>query len=474
MRHIFFGLAWILYLGIASLPTIAQQQTSYDSVALLIKQTFNTREPLNTYLLANTAYQQRINATAFTEGMSRFYARTGQWITLKQREILDSAITYTAVFENDTQVLFLRLDRAGKIAQFNFQAVPVIRTTKPERVVSNNPMTSAMDSLVEQHVRPYIQQSHTSGICIAVIDKGITKYYSYGETARGNQQLPDPEKTIFEIGSVTKTFTSLLLARALIAKQVNLHDPVSKYLPKNITGLQFGGEYITLEHLSNHTAGLPRLPENIFWGNVNPKDPYSHYRKDSLFSFLQRYQSAQKPGTKFAYSNLGAGLLGYILSQRAHQSFEQLIINQVCKPLKMSATKIELNDRDSLLLARGYDEKGEVTPVWNLASLQGSGAIRSTVSDMAKYTKAQLGIMHSTLDKAIRLTHQTTFTGKDNIMGLGWRVALPGQTSYLYHSGGTGGFRSFVAFDKKRQLGIVIMSNTAEDVTHIGQAIMTH
>ena len=462
----------LLLLIVASFFVAAQTRSRYDSVARLIQMAFNKREPLSMYALTGTVYQEKMDATAFAEGMNRFYSKTGVWQTFSEKKLQDSAITYTAVFENETQLLFLQLDKTGKILRFNFQPEPFVKTVKSKPVITNNPMLTYLDSMVERQVRPYIQQSHTSAICIAIISKGKTKYYSYGETKKGNGQLPDPEKTIFEIGSVTKTFTSLLLANAVVHRQVHLADPVNKYLNGRKPLLSSGGASITLQHLSNHTAGLPRLPENIFSGSVNPRDPYQHYHEDSLFRFLERYEPVIKPGTRFAYSNLGAGLLGCVLAQREHQSFERLIVDQICKPLKMESTKITLHRSDSLLLAQGYNEKGEATLLWNLASLQGSGAIRSTVSDMTKYIKAQLGITHSVLDKAIRLTHQPTFSSKENVMGLGWRIAVPAQASYLYHSGGTGGFRSFVGFDKKRQFGVVILANAAEDVTAIGQAIM--
>jgi len=121
--------------------------------------------------------------------------------------------------------------------------------------------------------------------------------------------------------------------------------------------------------------------------------------------------------------------------------------------------------------AQGYNETGEATAPWDLASLKGSGAIRSTLNDMVKYARAQME-KKSPLHKAIALSHQPTFTGKDQSMGLGWRINQNGQHTYLHHSGGTGGFRSFIGFDPEKQTAIVILSNAAEDVTNLGEGFL--
>jgi len=140
----------------------------------------------------------------------------------------------------------------------------------------------------------------------------------------------------------------------------------------------------------------------------------------------------------------------------------------------MHHTRIRLRPEDSTFLATGYNEYGAPTALWDLAALEGSGAIRSTLNDMVRLMQAQLARQpRGGLKKAISLTHQVTFTNQDTAMGLGWRIARKGnKNTYLHHSGGTGGFRSFVAVNKNRRLGVVILSNTAEEVTAIGQALM--
>ncbi|WP_317618111.1 serine hydrolase domain-containing protein [Pedobacter sp. AK017] len=276
---------------------------------------------------------------------------------------------------------------------------------------------------------------------------------------------------MFEIGSVTKTFTSLLLAKEVVAGRMKLDDPINFYLPDDIPGLTYQGHPITLKQLANHTSGFPRLPANIFKGKVDPQDPYKHYLADSLYAFLKHYKPSVMPGTVFSYSNYGAGVLGTLLERKQQHSFEQLIVTEICKPLGMDHTTVSLNGPAQKNFAQGYNEKGQPTAPWDLASLKGSGAIRSTLNDMIIYTRVQLGI-NSPLKKAVLLSHQPTFKGKEQSMGLGWRISTTGKSTYLHHSGGTGGFRSFVGFNPAKQFGVVILSNAAEEVSAIGEAFL--
>ena len=224
-------------------------------------------------------------------------------------------------------------------------------------------------------------------------------------------------------------------------------------------------------HLANHTSGLPRLPSNIFNGNVDAKNPYRHYSTDSLYSFLAHFRPEVVPGTTFSYSNLGAGLLGTILEAQFQMDFGSMVIKKICKPLGMHHTFVDIPKPSIVYFARGYNENGISTSPWDLASLKGSGAIRSTLNDMIRYVQSQMN-GKSILEKSIQLTHAVTFSGPGQVMGLGWRIDTSRQQIYYHHSGGTGGFRSFAGFNKERQLAVVILSNTAEEVTAIGEGLL--
>lgn len=473
LKHPFNCIGILLGLLLISTSLFAQhKRQAYDSTATLVRTYFNARQPEKIYELTSVAFRQKMTAQQFAAGMTRFTAKTGKWKSLVFSAENEKGGDYTAAFENSTQLFSIKLDSTGKISRLNFALAPVIIANKAYRVPSNNPLKDSLDRLVEQLVRPYIQKGNTSGLVLAIFDKGNIRRYSYGTTKRTTQQLPDAGTTIFEIGSITKTFNSLLLAKEVIAGRMKLNDPINKYLPDAIPALNFQGRPITLKQLANHTSGFPRLPENIFLGKINPQDPYKHYVADSLYSYLKHYRPSAVPGTRFSYSNFGAGVLGTILERSKKKTFEELILSEICTPLGMKNTTVTLNASQQQNFAQGYNEKGEATAPWDLASLKGSGAIRSTLNDMVIYAHAQLG-MAGPLQKAINLSHQATFKGESESIGLGWRINTATRPEYLHHSGGTGGFRSFVGFDAKRQFAVVILSNAADDVTAIGQHILT-
>jgi len=452
--------------------TYAQQERGpYDNIVAQIQTSFNLNQPEKIYALTSAIFQKKMTGEQFAAGMSKFHAKVGDWKSSVFKEKNEKGLDYLSVFENSRQVFSIRLDSMGKIDRLNFAAVPVVIPEKIGQVPSDNPLKDSLDLKVERAVRPYIQKGNTSGLVLAIVHKGKLRKYSYGSVSKKVQHLPDAEHTIFEIGSVTKTFNALILAQEVVAGGMKLNDPINLYLPDSIPALNFQGKPITLQDLANHTSGFPRLPANIFNAKVDPKDPYKHYLTDSLYSFLRHYHPAVIPGTVFSYSNFGAGVLSTILERKSGSSFEELIVNQICKPLGMMHTSITLNSVAQKNFAQGYNETGEATAPWDLASLKGSGAIRSTLSDMVKYAHAQME-MKGPLQKAIALSHQPTFVGAAQSMGLGWRINKSSQHTYLHHSGGTGGFRSFIGFDPERQTAIVILSNAAEDVTGIGESFL--
>nr|WP_121271166.1 serine hydrolase domain-containing protein [Pedobacter schmidteae] len=452
--------------------TYAQQdKANYQRIAAQVRASFNQNQPEKIFAFTSAIFQKKMTGQQFALGMSKFHAKTGDWISTVFKEENEKGLDYLAEFENSLQIFSIKLDKEGKIDRLNFATAQMVIPQKTEQVASNNPLKDTVDRMVERMIRPYIQQGNTCGLVLAVIDKGKVRKYSYGSVSKTTSQLPDAEQTIFEIGSVTKTFNALLLAQEVAAGRMKLSDPINLYLPDSIPALSFEGKAITLQHLANHTSGFPRLPANIFNAKVDPKDPYKHYPADSLYSFLKHYKPLVAPGMAFSYSNFGAGVLGTILERKLVGNFEELIVNRICKPLGMMHTSVTLSNAAEKHFAQGYNESGQATAPWDLASLKGSGAIRSTLHDMVAYARAQME-MKGPLCKAIALSHQTTFSGKGQNMGLGWRINHSGKQTYLHHSGGTGGFRSFVGFDVDRQNGIVILSNAAVDVTAIGESFL--
>jgi serine-type D-Ala-D-Ala carboxypeptidase/endopeptidase len=329
---------------------------------------------------------------------------------------------------------------------------------------------AALDPLV----RSMIDGSYCAGVVVALISASEpTQILAWGETSRGNGKLPDGH-TVFEIGSVSKVFTSLLLARLVVDKQVTLDTPVAHLLsPK--TKLPSGKRAITLLDLATHTSGLPRMPDNFH--PADPDNPYADYSVGQLFAFLATASLEGEPGAKYEYSNLGAGLLGQALARRGKADWAILVGANITQPLGMTSTMVALTNEARERLAQGYDCDGEPVKTWDLPTLAGAGALRSTALDMVTFVEAELAASRdpkSALAKAIALTQRPyrdlgAADGAGKI-GLAWHIRPDGV---LWHNGQTGGYHSYVAFRPTRRVGVVVLANGATAVADkLGAAAM--
>jgi serine-type D-Ala-D-Ala carboxypeptidase/endopeptidase len=295
------------------------------------------------------------------------------------------------------------------------------------------------------------------GIVVGVIEPSGRRIIAVGSLGKDDKR-PLNGDTVFEIGSITKVFTSLLLADMVQQGKVALTDPVAKFLPAEVKMPERGGRAITLENLARHRSGLPRMPTNMT--PVNLKDPYADYSVKQLYDFISGYTLPRDIDSQFEYSNLGGGLLGHVLGLAAGQSYEPLIRTRIAQPLGMNNTAITLSPDLQSRLAIGHDAAFEAASNWSLPTLAGAGALRSTANDMLSFLAAQLGYKKSSLDPAIALTRSKWVSaGTGMEIGLGWfkRPRKDGET--IWHNGGTGGYRSFAGFDLKTKTGVVVLTN---------------
>lgn len=325
------------------------------------------------------------------------------------------------------------------------------------------------DLLIER-----IDKQHQSvGIVVGVIDSTGRKIISYGSLDTGDKRVLNGD-TIFEIGSVTKVFTSLLLADMVQRGDVALTDPVAKYLPHDVKMPERNGHPITLVDLATHTSGLPRLPSNL-----DPKDetnPYADYSVEQLYQFLSDYQLTRDPGSQYEYSNLGGGLLGHALARRAGMDYEKLVRSRICEPLGMQSTRITLPEDMKSRFAVGHDESMKQAAYWDLPTLAGAGALRSTANDLLTFVAANLGYVKSPLAPAMTsMLAVRRPTGSPGLeIALGWHILTQDGHEIVWHNGGTGGFRSYIGFELKRGIGVVVLSNaeTIAGVDDIGQHLL--
>jgi D-alanyl-D-alanine-carboxypeptidase/D-alanyl-D-alanine-endopeptidase len=317
-------------------------------------------------------------------------------------------------------------------------------------------------------VRRIDQQKQAVGIVVGVIEPNGRRVVAYGNLAKDDPRTLDGD-TVFEIGSVTKVFTSLLLADMVNRKEVALDDPAAKYLPENVKLPERSGKSITLLDLSTHTSGLPSLPSNF-----KPKDlfnPYADYSVDDLYQFLSGYTLPRDPGSEFEYSNLGAGLLGHLLAYRAGTDYESLIKTRITRPLSMPDTGITLSSSMKQRMATGHNTMLAPTANWDFPTLAGAGALRSSANDMLTFLEAFLGYKETPLAPAMKAMLEVRRpVGKTKAeIGLAWNILFESA----WHGGGTGGFQSLVVYDPKARTGVVVLSNasTPSGVDDLGSHI---
>jgi serine-type D-Ala-D-Ala carboxypeptidase/endopeptidase len=311
------------------------------------------------------------------------------------------------------------------------------------------------DEAVREIARQAATLSGKIGIVIGVLEAdGTRRVITVGDA-------PYDGRTLFEIGSITKVFTGILLAEMAERGEVRLEQPVAELLPGDVVVPSRNGRQIRLVDLSTHSSGLPRMPDNFTPGDS--RNPYVDYTVPKLYDFLRRHELRRDIGVESEYSNVGVGLLGHALARRAGTSYEALVTARILEPLGMTSTKITLSPADVARLAPGHNARGQQVQNWDLAeAFAGAGGLRSNVDDMLTFLAANLMPPgSSTLGRAIRNAQTVHFKGAGGRKGgLGWGLSLPKrERNVLTHSGGTGGYNTFVAVDPERRLGVVVLSN---------------
>ena len=301
-------------------------------------------------------------------------------------------------------------------------------------------------------------QRQSVGLVVGVIDPTGRRVVAYGSLAKSDSR-PLNGDTIFEIGSITKVFTSLLLADAVERHEVVLTDPIARLLPPQVKVPERGGRSITLQDLSTHTSGLPRLPTNM--NRKDPSNPYADYSVDQLYQFLSSVQLTRDIGAQYEYSNLGGGLLGHVLARRAGMDYEALVRSRITGPLGMTSTSITLSPEMKARLAPGHTQLLQPAPNWDLPTLAGAGALRSTANDLLTFLAATLGYSKSPLAPAMAaMTVPRRPTGIQGLeIALAWHIFTANRKEIIWHNGGTGGYRTFIGYDPKARIGVVVLSN---------------
>ncbi|MHC4971867.1 MAG: serine hydrolase domain-containing protein [Planctomycetota bacterium] len=294
------------------------------------------------------------------------------------------------------------------------------------------------------------------GLSVGVADGDAVVFRGYGRARRDHEAKPNAD-TVYEIGSVSKVFTGVLLAILIGDGTVRLDQPVQELLPDSVKVPAFDGRRITLLDLTTHTAALPRMPTNFAPADLT--NPYADYSVERMYAFVSAWKLPYAPGRKYLYSNLGAGFLGHALARRVKKSYEELLVARIAVPLGMKSTRITLTDEMRRRLAAPHDRSLRPAYNWDIPTLAGAGGIRSTARDMLAFLRANLSPKHA-LAGPLAMARKVHFTGPPGL-GFGWHVGRGGSR---WHNGQTGGYHAFAALDAKRKRAVVILSNTANHV----------
>lgn len=326
------------------------------------------------------------------------------------------------------------------------------------------PQAGPLPERVERAARERIAAGINQTLVFGVVDGERSEIVAFGTLADGTAVDGD---TVYEIGSVTKTFTATLLARAVLAGRATLDTPVARLLPGSTIPSRNGRE-ITLAELATHRSGLPRLPLNL-----QPRDranPFADYDAVKLKAFVARYTLPRDPGAAFEYSDTGFGLLGQALAEAESTSWADLVDRAILAPLGMIRSGTAATEALRGRSVPGYDSADKPAVAWDIPALAGTGALRSTARDMLRYLRANMGVDASPLAAAISLAHQPIADMDPTTrIGLAWRISAKG---IVWHPGMTWGHRAFVGFTADRRRGVVILSNSAADADDLGFATL--
>ncbi|MEM9816789.1 MAG: serine hydrolase [Cyanobacteria bacterium P01_D01_bin.6] len=300
------------------------------------------------------------------------------------------------------------------------------------------------------------------GVVVGLLDAdGSRQVIAHGSA--GSNALPLNGESVFEIGSITKVFTGILLADMVRRGEVELSEPIAQLLPPQVYVPIRHEKPITLLHITTHHSGLPRLPTNLV--SKDPDNPYADYTVQQMYEFLAGYELPRDPGETFEYSNYAMGLLGHALALRAGMNYEALLTERVLQPLGLLHTAITLTPRMESHLAYGHNGFGDRVPLWDMPTLAGAGALRSTVNDLLDFAASNLSPDQTNLGPVLkdaqRLRRQ--LGERSDSIGCNWLISKPGEHTVTWHNGGTGGYRTFLGLDLEANRAAVVLANSGGD-----------
>lgn len=357
----------------------------------------------------------------------------------------------------------------------------------PSAVSQSRDPSTPIAKIVTRHVERDFEQGTRVGLVVGAVAGDREVLLGFGRQRLGDS-LPPNADTVFEIGSISKVFTGILLAKLVESGELEIDDRVVELLPAGWS-LSDAAQDVTLRHLTTHTSGFPRLPANLIGITEVVRmqfggDPYRSYSEEEFREAIATVELEFEPGSDDSYSNFAVGLLGFVLSTQQGTDYETGLINEICEPLGMNRTVITSSKWHDEHLASGYRGAIRMGPgmvamgssEWQLPNhLAGAGAIRSTGSDILRFLKVNMGLIETPIDTAIQRSHQELFERRvHRAIGMNWQRSFESTITQniIWHNGGTGGYRSYLGFTEDRQFGVFVLSNTSGDVDDLAEEIL--
>jgi len=458
-----------------SLSSFGQQRASTDKAVAKLADNYNT----GLYSAIYNQFTPEAKAILTEESIIQLYKENllpplGRITSWNYVDEVRTNANYIVNFERGKMRLKIAVRKDLLITYYEWLPVkPEKEIEQPKNtalIKTSNPKQTKFQLYLDTLALTHLRDPNNSSLSIGIIDGSTTSTYFYGETKKGTAKLPD-ETSLYEIGSISKTFTAVLLAHAVNEKKIALTDDIRKYLPGEYPNLQFKGTAITIANLANHTSGLPRLPRDLSsTPGYHDEDPYAHYSKEMIYQYLKGFKPDTVAGAKPEYSNFGFAVLGAILENVYHKPLEDLLKQTITGPLNMAHTNFDFTESEKAMMTTGYDEEsGKEAPYWHLGAFRSAGGLKFNMKDMLVYLKANMG----NINPDYALSHQQTDRQADFSTGLAWVLTPFRNTINIWHNGGTAGFSSWCGYIKDKKLGVVILSNSSADVNDIALGLLS-
>ncbi|GAA3990644.1 serine hydrolase domain-containing protein [Mucilaginibacter dorajii] len=422
---------------------------------------FNRGDYKGFYALGSVQWQQNNKEEGIEGWLNYIQALCGSIKTAH----FDHAAHDTSYFTWDGQKkmmsFLLKTSGSGHFDSFDFRDYHLPATAIAlQPIPTDNPRKTRLDMAVHNSTVDFMVTHKLIGLSIGIVRDGKKYTYNYGTVEKGKAQLPG-STTTFELASVTKTFTGILLAQAILDKKLQLTDDIRKYMNGDFPNLQYQDHPIRIVDLSNHTSGLPvELPNlDTFKNAFDVLRMYDSYTNAQFLADIRKVKIDTLPGTRYGYSNAGVKLLGIILEKVYGQTYAGLLKKYITGPMQMKHTRIASAISDTTSYTKGYDGLSNPMPHVNFNMFGGAGSILSTAKEMLNYVEQNI----SEQIPAVKLAHRQTFASADGAMGLCWQINRKTVNgTRIWKSGGALGFRSYLAVVPEKKIGIIWLSNRSD------------